>query len=84
MRCSWPSVPASLVWRTRAPVAVLGVVFATTLAYAALGYPEGPVYFSLIVAFCTTLLTGHRRVAWATIVMGWVTFLWLPPLVGTE
>ncbi len=62
---------------------MLGVVFATTLAYAVLGYPEGPVYFALIVAFCTTLLTGHRRVAWATIIAGWVSFLWLPPFVGT-
>ncbi len=73
----------ALGWRVRYPVAVLFVAYATTLAYAVLGYPEGPVYFSLIVAFCTALLTGHRVVAWATIVSGWVTFLWLPPLFGT-
>ena len=73
----------ALGWRVRHPVAVLFVAYATTLAYAVLGYPEGPVYFSLIVAFCTALLTGHRVVAWATIVSGWVTFLWLPPLLGT-
>ncbi len=48
-----------------------------------LGYPQGPVYFALIVAFCTALLTGHRVVAWVVIASGWVTFLWLPPLVGT-
>ena len=73
----------ALGWRVQHPVAVLFVAYATTLAYAVLGYPEGPVYFSLIVAFCTALLTGHRVVAWATIVSGWVTFLWLPPLLGT-
>ena len=73
----------ALGWRVQHPVAVLFVAYATTLAYAVLGYPEGPVYFSLIVAFCTALLTGHRVVAWATIVSGWVTFLWLPPLFGT-
>jgi signal transduction histidine kinase len=41
------------------------------------------VYFSLIVAFCTALLSGHRVVAWATIASGWATFLWLPPILGT-
>jgi signal transduction histidine kinase len=74
---------AALAWRVRHPVAVLGVAYATTLAYIVLGYPQGPVYFSLIVAFCTTLLAGHRTVAWVTIASGWVTFLWFPPLLGT-
>ena len=73
----------ALAWRVRHPVAVLFVAYATTLTYIVLGYPQGPVYFSLIVAFCTTLLAGHRAVAWATIAIGWVTFLWLPPLLGT-
>jgi signal transduction histidine kinase len=73
----------ALAWRVRQPIAVLGVAYATTLTYIVLGYPQGPVYFSLIVAFCTTLLAGHRAVAWATIASGWVTFLWLPPLLGT-
>ncbi len=73
----------ALAWRVRHPVAVLFVAYATTLAYIVLGYPQGPVYFSLIVAFCTTLLAGHRIVAWVTIASGWVTFLWLPPLLGT-
>ena len=54
------------------------VVFATTLAYVAIGFPQGPVYFGLIVAFCTALLAGHRLVAWASIAGGWLLFLWLP------
>jgi signal transduction histidine kinase len=74
---------AALAWRVQYPVAVLGVAYTTTLAYIVLGYPQGPVYFSLILAFCTTLLAGHRTVAWVTIAVGWVTFLWLPPLFGT-
>jgi signal transduction histidine kinase len=73
----------AIAWRTRQPVAVLLVAYATTLTYIVLGYPQGPVYFSLIVAFCTTLLHGHRLVAWIVIASGWVTFLWLPPLLGT-
>src|SRR5207253_4650072 len=47
-------------------------------------FPQGPIYFSLIVAFVTTVLTGHRRVAWATIVVGWVSFLWLGVVIGTR
>jgi signal transduction histidine kinase len=74
---------AALMWRVRQPIAVLLAAYATTLAYIVLGYPQGPVYFSLIVAFCTTLLAGHRTVAWVVIASGWVTFLWLPPLLDT-
>jgi signal transduction histidine kinase len=74
---------AALAWRVRYPVAVLLVAYATTLTYSVLGYPEGPVYFSLIVAFCTTLLAGRRVVAWVIIASGWATFLWLPPMFGT-
>jgi signal transduction histidine kinase len=73
----------ALAWRVWHPIAVLLVAYATTLAYIVLGYPQGPVYFSLIVAFCTVMLAGHRTVAWVTIVSGWCTFLWLPPLLGT-
>jgi signal transduction histidine kinase len=73
----------ALAWRVRSPVAVLFVAYGTTLLYSILGYPDGPVYFALIVAFCTTLLAGHRVVAWATIASGRVTFLWLPPQLGT-
>jgi signal transduction histidine kinase len=73
----------ALAWRSRRPVAVLLVAYAATLAYIVLGYPQGPVYLSLIVAFCTTMLHGHRVVAWVVIASGWCTFLWLPPLVGT-
>ncbi len=64
----------ALAWRMRFPVAVLLVAYATTLGYIVLGYPQGPVYFALIVAFCTAMLTGHRVVAWVVIASGWVTF----------
>jgi signal transduction histidine kinase len=74
----------ALVWRRRAPVAVLGIAIATTLTYVVIDFPQGPVYFALIVAFVTTLLTGHRRVAWATIPVGYVSFLWLGSLIGTN
>ena len=63
--------------------AVLAVVFATTLGYVAIGSPQGPVYLGLIIAFCTALLAGHRRIAWASIAAGWLLFLWLPAILGT-
>ena len=72
---------AALVWRRRAPVQVLGVAFITTLAYTAIGYPGGPVYAALIVAFATAGTTGHRRAAWGSLLLGYVSFLWVAPLI---
>jgi signal transduction histidine kinase len=76
--------PIALAWRRRFPVAVLAVVFATTLAYWTAGFARGPAFFALIVAFGTVVLAGHRRVAWACLALGFVTFLWLGPLAGSE
>jgi len=45
--------------RTR-PVAVLAVVFGIVLAYLATGYPDGPIWLTLIIAFFTAVLYGHR------------------------
>ena len=72
---------AALVWRRRAPVPVLGVAFITTLAYTLIGYPGGPVYAALIVAFATAGTTGHRRAAWGSLLLGYVSFLWVAPLI---
>jgi signal transduction histidine kinase len=65
------------------PIVALVVAYATTLTYTVLGYPQGPIYLALIVAFCTALLGGHRIAAWVSITTGWATFLFLPPLLGT-
>jgi len=59
-------------------------VFTATLAYWVSGYPQGPVFFALIIAFGTALFRGHRRVAWAMIALGYVAFQWLGALVGTQ
>jgi signal transduction histidine kinase len=74
----------ALLVRRRFPVAVLLFVFATTLAYWSTDYPRGPVFFALIVAFITTIMAGHRVVAVAVAVTGWLAFTWLPYLVGNE
>jgi signal transduction histidine kinase len=76
--------PLALLWRRRHPVAVMVVVFATTLAYWVSDYPRGPVFFALIVAFVTTVIAGLRVFAIVVAVVGWVAFTWLPYLVGDE
>jgi signal transduction histidine kinase len=76
--------PVSLIARRRAPVAVLGIVFASTLLYDLLNYPRGPIFIALIVAFFNAVMTGHRRTAWVTLALGYVSFLWVTFLVGAE
>src|SRR6185437_68954 len=67
---------ALLAWR-RHPVAVLWVAFLATVG------PTTPSfgYLSLIVAFFLAATGGHRRAAWVVIVVGYVSSLWLAPLV---
>lgn len=76
--------PVALLARRRYPVAVLLVVFGTTLAYWVTDYPRGPVHASLIIAFLTVVVTGHRLVAVVILAIGWVAFLWLPYQFGDE
>jgi signal transduction histidine kinase len=76
--------PVSLVARRRYPIAVLAVVFLTTLAYWTAGFPKGPVFFALIVAFVTVVLAGYRALAVATVIVGWAAFLWVPVLFGRD
>jgi signal transduction histidine kinase len=76
--------PAALVFRRRHPVPVLLVVLGVTLTYSVLDYPDGPVYLSLVVAFITAVMEGHRYAAVALAGVGFVCFPWLPYLVGDE
>src|SRR6516225_10061608 len=66
-----------LVWRRRLPVLVRGVVFGATLAYFALGYPAGPIWLPLIVAYFTAAARGYRLAAAITAAAGFVVFPWL-------
>ncbi|HVL05545.1 MAG TPA: sensor histidine kinase [Acidimicrobiales bacterium] len=74
--------PAALVVRRRFPVAVYVTAFAATLGYVSLGYPRGPIFFSLIVSFLTVALAGHRVVAWVGLAVGYVGFLWAEVVFG--
>jgi signal transduction histidine kinase len=73
---------AALPFRRRFPTAVLGVAFATTLAYWSLGYPRGPVFVALLVSFITVVLTGRRVTALVVAVAGFLTFPWLGYVAG--
>jgi signal transduction histidine kinase len=68
--------PLALTLRRRYPVAVLWVAFAATLT------PSGAwsENLSLIVAFFTAATGGHRRAAWAVILVGYASSVWLAPL----
>ena len=69
--------PATLIVRHRYPGGVLVAVFGTTLLYWVLGYPRGPIFFALLVAFFTAMRHGRRLVAWSVLGVGYVSFLWL-------
>ena len=76
--------PVALLWRRRYPVVALGLTLASTLGYLLLDYPRGPIFLALIVAFVSTVLSGHRVAAAVFMVIGYVSFLWLPNLIGVE
>jgi len=76
--------PAALVVRRAQPVPVLMLAFASTLGYVLLGYPGGPIWAALIVAFGTALLAGHRIAAYGSLLAGYLGFLWLPRLVNDQ
>ena len=67
--------PAALVVRRRWPVPVLLTAFAGTFTYVAMGYARGPIFLSLIAAFLTAAVGGHRVVAWTLLAVGYVAFL---------
>lgn len=74
--------PAALLLRRRHPRAVLAFVFGVTLAYVALGYPQGPNYLALLFAVVLAARSGEQVAARIAVLAGWVAFLWLPPALG--
>ena len=71
----------ALALRRRYPVAVLALVFGTTLIYFVLGYASGPIWLALIVAYYTATACGHRLVAVIAGVAGLAIFPWLDYLL---
>jgi signal transduction histidine kinase len=75
--------PLALVVRRLFPRPVLAIAFLTAAVYAVLGYPAGPIFLSLIVAYANVVVRGERWAAWGTVAAGWLVFLWLPAVFGT-
>ena len=73
---------AALPFRRRFPVGVLAVTVATTLTYWSLGYPRGPVFAAMVIAFVYVVLTGRRLAAIVSLLVGFLAFPWLGYLVG--
>jgi signal transduction histidine kinase len=68
---------AALALRRRYPVAVVALVFGTTLAYFVLGYAEGPIWLALITAYYSAVTGGRRLAAGIAAVAGFAIFPWL-------
>lgn len=75
---------AVLPARRRWPVPTLLATFVLTLGYSLAGYPNGPVWAPLIIAFGTALVAGHRIAAYAWLVVGYACFEWLVPAVTND
>src|SRR5215467_9887814 len=71
----------ALALRRRYPVAVLALVFGTTLVYFVLGYASGPIWLALIIAYYTAAACGHRLAAVIVAVAGFAIFPWLDYLL---
>ena len=76
--------PAALTLRRHFPIPVLVTVALITLGYLSLGYPYGPIFFSLIGAVFSAVLSGHRRAAWATVGLGFVAYAGLTYTVNAD
>jgi signal transduction histidine kinase len=69
--------PAALIFRWRWPAGVLAAVMASNVVYFALGYPYGPAWLALIVAFWTAVTGGSRRAAWIIAFVGLAAYFTL-------
>ena len=72
----------SVSLRRRSPAGALGLAFAATASYWALGFPRGPIFASLLVTVTAAVLAGRRLAAIVALVAGFVVFSWSRPLLG--
>jgi len=68
---------ACLLGRSRWPQLTLLAILGATFGYTWLGYPRGPVWLPLIVAFGTAIVRGHRGVAYGVLGAGFVSAIWI-------
>jgi signal transduction histidine kinase len=67
--------PAALAWRDRHPLLAVAVALGATDVYIGLGYPYGPVFFSVVLALFTAVQAGHRRPTWMLAAAGYGGFV---------
>ena len=72
----------TLAARRARPVAVLAVEFAIVLGYLAAGYPDGPIWLPVIIAFFTAVVLGHRLAGVAAAIAVFGLFLVIHSLLG--
>jgi signal transduction histidine kinase len=75
------SAAALAILRTR-PVAVLAAVFGIVLAYLAIGYPDGPIWLTPIIAYFTAVVRGHRLAGVAAAIAVFGIYLLIHLLLG--
>src|SRR5690242_21804185 len=73
---------AALAARRTRPVAVLAVQFGIVLAYLVIGYPDGPIWLTLIIATFTAVVCGHRLAGLAAVIAVFGIFLVIHLLLG--
>jgi signal transduction histidine kinase len=74
--------PVALAFHSRAPVAVLAVTVAATIAYLTLDYPRGPIVLAPIVAFFIAVIAGRRWAAWGLLLVAGLGVVYLPSVLG--
>jgi len=77
------ATPVALLLRRRWPVQVYAIALTASVTYQAIGYPPGPEWLGLLIAFVTVIMAGYRRIGVALIFADYVLSQWLPPLLGT-
>jgi len=74
----------TLVFRRQYAGGVLIFAVGITLLYVLLGYPKGPNFLIMIIAYVTAMMQGRRLIVWAVLAADFVLFPWMPYLLGHE
>lgn len=67
--------PAALTVRQRWPLLTAAVAGAAADVYIGLGYPYGPIFISVVVAFFAVVQSRQRRFAWVVAAAGYVGYV---------
>ena len=67
--------PAALAVRDRRPLVTAAIAGAAADVYIGLGYPYGPIFISVAVAFFTAVQAGKRRGFWMVVAASYVGYV---------